>query len=166
MSNVYLPTGSDAHRRFDHAKRQAFLESVRALLRGQPDDLLPFDDVQKQLALHITRERGLQQIPLDKIVGSVGKYRDFTRSFWPKDEKLRERWKWIYVAAHSFHGLPPVELYQVGEVYFVKDGNHRISVARELGNETIEAYVTEYITPVPVTVHTVESDLAALVFAA
>ena len=110
MSDDYLPTGTVAHRRFDHAKRQAFVESVTALMRSRPDDLLPFDDVQKKLGLHVTRERGLQQIPLDKIVGSVGKYREFTRSFWPKQEKLRERWKWIYVAAHSFHGLPPPEL--------------------------------------------------------
>ena len=163
MSDDYLPTGTVAHRRFDHAKRQAFVESVTALMRSRPDDLLPFDDVQKKLGLHVTRERGLQQIPLDKIVGSVGKYREFTRSFWPKQEKLRERWKWIYVAAHSFHGLPPVELYQVGEVFFVKDGNHRISVARELGNRSVEAYVTEFLSPVALTVETVDSNLDEIV---
>lgn len=162
MSSDYLPTGSDAHRRFDHAKRQAVLESISALLRNRPDDLLPFDDVRKRLGLHITRERGLQQIPLDKIVGSVGKYREFTRSFWPRQEKVRERWKWIYIAAHSFHGLPPVELYQVGDVYFVKDGNHRISVARELGNRSVEAYVTEYICPIALTVESIDADLDTL----
>ncbi len=163
MSDDYLPTGTVAHRRFDHAKRQAFVESVTALMRSRQDDLLSFDDVQKKLGLRITRERGLQQVPLDKIVGSVGKYREFTRSFWPKQEKLRERWKWIYVAAHSFHGLPPVELYQVGEVFFVKDGNHRISVARELGNRSVEAYVTEFLSPVPLTVETVDSNLDEIV---
>ena len=163
MSDDYLPSGTVAHRRFDHAKRQAFIESVTALMRSRQDDLLPFDDVQKKLGLHITRERGLQQVPLDKIVGSVGKYREFTRSFWPKQEKLRERWKWIYVAAHSFHGLPPVELYQVGEVFFVKDGNHRISVARELGNRSVEAYVSEFLSPVPLTVETVDSNLDEIV---
>jgi nucleotide-binding universal stress UspA family protein len=163
MSDDYLPTGAAAHRRFDHAKRQALMESVTALLRSRSDDLLSFDDVQKKLGLHISRERGLQQVPLDRIVGSQGKYREFTRSFWPKQEKLRERWKWIYVAAHSFHGLPPVELYQVGEIYFVKDGNHRISVARELGNRSVEAYVTEFISPVPLTVDTVDTDLDELV---
>ena len=112
---------------------------------------------------YTSRERGLQQVPLDKIVGSVGKYREFTRSFWPKQEKLRERWKWIYVAAHSFHGLPPVELYQVGEVFFVKDGNHRISVARELGNRSVEAYVTEYLSPVLLTIETVDLNLDEIV---
>lgn len=165
MSDDYLPTGAIAHRRFDHAKRQAFLQGVTALLRGQSADLLPFAEVQQKLGLHISRERGLQQVPLDKIVGSLGKYRDFTRAFWPKQEKLRERWKWIYVAAHSFGGLPPVELYQVGEVYFVKDGNHRLSVARELGNRLVEAYVTEFISPVPLTVDTLDADLDALVLA-
>ncbi len=158
----HLPTGAEAHSKFDHAKRQAVVESLVALLRGKPGDLLPFDDVQRKLGLHITRERGLQQVPLDQIVGSAGKYRDFTRSFWPRNEKLRERWKWIYVAAHDFRGLPPVELYQVGEVYFVKDGNHRISVARALGSKTIEAYVTEYISPALLTVATVDADLDAL----
>jgi nucleotide-binding universal stress UspA family protein len=133
--------------------------------RQQSADLLPFEEVKQKLDLHISRDRGLQQVPLDKIVGSVGKYRDFTRAFWPKQEKLRERWKWIYVAAHSFRGLPPVELYQVGDVYFVKDGNHRISVARELGNRTIEASVTEFISPVPLTVDTLDTDLDALVLA-
>lgn len=158
----HLPTGSEAHSKFDHAKRQAVVESLVALLRGRSDDLLSFDDVQRKLGLHITRERGLQQAPLDQIVGSTGKYRDFTRSFWPKNERLRERWKWIYVAAHDFHGLPPVELYQVGEVFFVKDGNHRVSVARALGSKTIEAYVTEYISPLALTVDTIDADLDTL----
>jgi predicted RNA-binding protein len=122
----HLPTGAEAHSKFDHAKRQAVVEGMVALVRGKPSDLLPFDDVQRKLGLHITRERGLQQVPLDQIVGSAGKYHDFTRSFWPRNEKLRERWKWIYVAAHDFRGLPPVELYQVGEVYFVKDGKEEL----------------------------------------
>ena len=158
----HLPTGAEAHSKFDHAKRQAVVEGMVALVRGKPSDLLPFDDVQRKLGLHITRERGLQQVSLDQIVGSAGKYHDFTRSFWPRNEKLRERWKWIYVAAHDFRGLPPVELYQVGEVYFVKDGNHRISVARALGSKTIEAYVTEYISPALLTVATVDAGLDAL----
>lgn len=158
----HLPTGAEAHSKFDAAKRQALLESLVALLRGKSDDLLSFDDVQRKLGLHLTRERGLQQVPLDRIVGSAGKYRDFTRSFWPKNERLRERWKWIYVAAHEFHGLPPVELYQVGEVYFVQDGNHRVSVAHSLGSKTIEAYVTEFISPLALTVETVDADLDTL----
>ncbi len=158
----HLPSGSEAHSKFDHAKRQAMVESLVALLRGRSDDLLSFDDVQRKLGLHITREHGLQQAPLDQIVGSAGKFRDFTRSFWPRNERLRERWKWIYVAAHDFHGLPPVELYQVGEVFFVKDGNHRVSVARALGSKTIEAYVTEFLSPAPLTVDNVDSDIDSL----
>jgi nucleotide-binding universal stress UspA family protein len=158
----HLPTGAEAHRKFDQARRQGTVERLVALLRGKPDDLLSFDDVQRKLGLHITRERGTQQTPLDQIVGSVGKYRDFTRAFWPKSEKLRERWKWLYVAAHDFRGLPPVDLYQVGEVYFVKDGNHRISVARALGSKTVEATVVEYISPARLTVETVDADLDAL----
>jgi len=163
VSEDYLPSGAAAHRRFDHAKRQAFVESIAALVRGKSNDLLPFEEVQRKLGLHVTRDRGLQQIPLDQIVGSVGKYRDFTRTFRPKQEKLRERWKWLFVASGNLGGLPPIDLYQVGGVYFVKDGNHRVSVARELGNKTIEAYVTEFISPVPLTVDTIDNELDDLV---
>lgn len=106
MSEDYLPTGTVAHRRFDHAKRQAFLEGVTALLRGQSADLLPFEEVKQKLGLHISRDRGLQQVPLDKIVGSVGKYRDFTRAFWPKQEKLRERMPVRSTRLLPMHPLP------------------------------------------------------------
>jgi hypothetical protein len=138
------------------------LEGVSALLHNKPDDLLSFGDVQRKLGLALTRDRGLQQVPLDKIVGSVGKQRDFTRHFWPKHERLRERWKWIFVAAHSFQGLPPVELYQVGDVYFVSDGNHRISVARALGNTSIEAHVVEYMSPIPLNMENIDAELGTL----
>jgi nucleotide-binding universal stress UspA family protein len=139
-----------ADKRFDRARRQAFIESVLGQLRGQPTSLLSFDDVRESLGLVPTSDRGLNEIPLDKIVGSVGRYRDFTRTFLPRDPSIRERWKRIYAAAQGMEGLPPIEVYQVGDVYFVKDGNHRVSVAREMGAKTIQAYVREFSSPVAI----------------
>jgi uncharacterized ParB-like nuclease family protein len=125
--------------------------------------LLPFDAVRSIIGPTSSRDLGLQQIPLDKIVGSVGKYQEFNRSFLPRLAKNKARWKGVYAAALDIQGLPPIEVYQVGEVYFVIDGNHRVSVARQLGANTIEAYVTKLSTPLSVTP---DADLPTLILEA
>jgi hypothetical protein len=132
---------------FDRAQRAAFLQDMLAPLRNQPADLLPFEEVRERLALGSHVYKGLQEVPLDRIVGSVARYHDFNRAFRPRHRSLRSRWKRV----KKLEGrLPPIELYQVGEVYFVVDGNHRVSVARETGALSIQAYVWEYKTRVPV----------------
>jgi nucleotide-binding universal stress UspA family protein len=98
-----------------------------------------------------TNQRRLREIPLDAIVGSVGRYADFTRGFLPRHETDKQRWADVKVKALYKGGFPPIDVYQVGEVYFVLDGNHRVSVARQLGATTIQAYVTEVRTRVPLT---------------
>jgi hypothetical protein len=123
-------------------------------------ELLSFEQVRERLGLLSRRDRGLQEIPLDKIVGSVGKYRQFTRSFLPNDERVKRRWKSVYAGALGARGLPPIDVYQVGDVYFVNDGNHRVSVAHQFGAKTIEAYVTEFLSPVTLTV---DADLDRLI---
>ncbi len=138
----------DSLRDFDRARRKAFIQHLLALFSRKSLDLLPFDAVQKRLRLHNKHFRGLQDIPLDSIVGSVGRYKDFTRTFLPRKGELRQRWAGVEARVKA-GGLPPVELYQVGEVYFVWDGNHRVSVARAQGAPTIEARVWEYPCPVP-----------------
>ncbi len=143
-----------AGQHFDRARRQAFVESVIGQLRGQPTSLLPFEDVRDSLGLVPASDRGLHEIPLGKIIGSVGRYREFTRSFLPRDSSIKERWERIYAAAQGMQGLPPIEVYQVGNVYFVKDGNHRVSVAREMGAKTIQAYVREFSSPMPISADT------------
>lgn len=95
--------------------------------------------------------RGLQEISLEAIVGSVGRYSDFTRSFLPLHNSDERRWAEVGAAVTSLEGVPPIEVYQVGEIYFVLDGNHRVSVARQMGNIYIEAYVTEFKTNIPLT---------------
>ncbi len=132
-----------AVRDFQQARREAAIQQILARLQGKSDVLLCYDEVRRQLRAGPTVERGLQEIPLDKIVGSVGRYQDFTRSFLPKKDSDQERWARVRAAITDMKGMSPIEVYQVGDAYFVKDGNHRVSVARQLGTETISAYVTE-----------------------
>jgi len=139
---------ASAEQEFTAAKRRAFIEGVLGQLRGQPTSLLPFEAVKARLGLLPSGDRGIQEIPLDKIVGSEGRYHQFTRSFSPSAEVDKERWMRVFAASESGAGLPPIEVYKVGDVYFVKDGNHRVSVARQVGAKTILAYVTEFVGPV------------------
>lgn len=138
------------HRReWKQARRAAFIEETLAVLRQRPAALLSFDDVQKRLQLKNVRYLALQEVPMDQIVGSVGRYTDFTRAFFPRGEHLRRRWENIEKLMETGHPLPPVELYKIGEAYFVRDGNHRVSVARHRGFSCVEALVWEYHAPVP-----------------
>ncbi len=128
---------------FQRARRQAEMERFMARLTGQPVDLLSYEEVREKLKTGGSVRRGLQEIPLDAIIGSVGRYTDFTRRFHPRHDSDQERWARVEVKVTGQGGLPPIEVYQVGEAYFVIDGNHRVSVARQLEAKYIEAYVTE-----------------------
>ncbi len=134
---------------FNSARQQAFIEEWLNFFTGRPNDLLSFEEVKQNLRLQDSAYKGLQEIDLDKIVGSVGRYRDFTRSFLPKRDQSSERWRRVDAVIHD-RGYPPIEVFQVGDVYFVRDGNHRVSVARTHKAETIEAYVIAYKTPVAI----------------
>jgi hypothetical protein len=133
---------------FNAARRQAFREEMLSYLTGRPNDLLPFEEVRQSLRLQDSTYKGLHEIELDKIVGSVGRYRDFTRSFLPKSDRSEQRWRRVDAVTHDLIGTPPIEVFKIGDVYFVRDGNHRVSVARSHGAKTIEAYVIEYKTPI------------------
>jgi nucleotide-binding universal stress UspA family protein len=138
-----------ALRDFQRARQQAVLQQLLARFSGDGASLLPFQEVERQL--HPTGERithGTQEIQLDKIVGSVARYKDFTRSFLPKRQEDQERWAGLRAAMDDMVGLPPIEVYQVGDAYFVQDGNHRVSIARGLGSKTITARVIEIKTRV------------------
>jgi hypothetical protein len=133
---------------FQDARRRAFWQDILSLFRGKSTELMSFDDIKARLRLREESYKGLQNVPVDRIVGSVGRYRDFTSSFLPRKSTSPDRWSRVYAAANSMEGLPPVELYKIDDVYFVRDGNHRVSVARQLGAKTIEAHVTELPTSV------------------
>lgn len=122
-----------------------------ASLTGRSVQLLSYDDVRAKLKATGSSSRGLQEISLDAIVGSVGRYTDFTRHFLPRHNSDAHRWAGVQLAATGLVGLPPIEVYQIGDAYFVLDGNHRVSVARQLGATHIEANVTEIHTKVPLT---------------
>lgn len=134
---------------FKRARKKAAFQQVMARLRGQSADLLAYEDVCRHLKAADAVKQGVQEIPLEAIVGSVGRYKDFTRDFLPKHDSDVERWARVRTAVMDMTGMPPIDVYKVGQVYFVIDGNHRVSVARESGAQTITAYVTEVKTPVP-----------------
>ena len=134
---------------FDSARRAAVIQDLLSHLFKRPSDLLPFDEVRERLRLSHVVDRGVQDVPLDRIAGTVQREREFTRAFLPREEKLRERWEDVEELAEGARGFPPVELYRVGDVDFVVDGHHRVSVARAQGAPTIEARVKEFLTDVP-----------------
>ncbi|MGD8624099.1 MAG: hypothetical protein PVF47_02205 [Anaerolineae bacterium] len=131
------------------ARRTAFVQDVMATFTQRTDGLMDFYDTSQKLNLSHVHYRDLQEVPLDQIVGSVGRYTDFTRAFFPRKDHLRERWQRIEKMVAAGRPLPPIELFQVGQAYFVRDGNHRVSVARQRGFTTLQARVWEYETAVP-----------------
>lgn len=141
----------EALSQWNTAHRRAMWSRLLNNVQGNATRALNFKDVAYRLQLKSAIYRGLQTIPLNRIVGSVGRYQEFTRTFLPLRETMRERWQHI---AHiemnpTGVGLPPIDVYKVGEWYFVKDGNHRVSVKRQLGNPEIEAHVWEYTESLP-----------------
>jgi hypothetical protein len=131
------------------ARRRAAIAKLVARLRGEPDDVgvvLPYEEVIQALGFVSERSVGLQVVPLDQIVGSVDRGRDFDRRFRPTSGRSRGRWEQIAAAARRGEAFPPVDLVKVGQLYFVRDGHHRVSVARALGRADIDAYVTEVVT--------------------
>jgi hypothetical protein len=105
--------------------------------------LLSFDDVRRELVANNRLHRGTRVVEADEIVGSVGRWRDFDRSFLPARASVGHKWKRIDRAFHRTEDLPPVELYKLEEAYFVVDGHHRVSVARYHEVPTVEAAVVE-----------------------
>ena len=141
----------DAQHDFLRARRRATIARLIARLRGEPDDVgvvLPYEEVIDALGFVSEHATGLHVVELDQIVGSVDRARDFDRRFRPTSGRSRGRWEQIAAAARRGESLPPVDLLRVGELYFVRDGHHRVSVARALGRQDIDAYVTEVVTRV------------------
>lgn len=134
---------------FRDARRRAAVEAVISGLQRKSKVLMPFEQVRKQIAEEGFESRGLQRIALDTIAGSVGRYQDFTRKFFPRRDSDEARWVGVRKKFGSIESMPPIEVYQIGEVYFVLDGNHRVSVARQNGETHIRANVIEIETKVP-----------------
>ncbi len=143
--------GLDAQHDFLRARRRAIIARLAVRLRLEPDDvevILPYDEVIEALGFVSDRQLGLQVVPIAEIVGTVDRERDFDRHFRPTSTRVRSRWEQIAAAMRRGDALPPVDLIKIGEIYFVRDGHHRVSVACALGHSDIDAYVTEVITRV------------------
>jgi nucleotide-binding universal stress UspA family protein len=134
---------------FRRARRRADVSDLLELIGARHRPLLGYDEVRKRLRAVEGAERILEDVPLDSIVGSVGRTQDFTREFLPRTDADLQRWVGVQVAMVGQVGTPPVELYRLGDAYFVRDGNHRVSVARQLGAPSIQAYVTPVHARVP-----------------
>jgi hypothetical protein len=137
---------------FLRARRRQVLGRLVQRLRREPDDvnlILPFDEVVAALGRVGEQRLGLRTIPLARIVGSVDSMRDFDRQFRPTSSRVRERWERLALAQRRGESIPPIDVYQVGDLYFVADGHHRVSIALATGQKTIDAYVTEVLTAVP-----------------
>jgi hypothetical protein len=141
-----------SERDFSRARRKAFLRRIGAYLRRDPasNQLLSFDEVKGALGVVSQNYLGPREVPVAKIIGSVGRHRDFDRTFLPSKPDLSTRWRRIDEIMHRAEELPPVSLYKIGDAYFVQDGNHRVSVARQQGVEMIDAEVVELRSRVPV----------------
>ncbi len=135
---------------YNKARRSAAIQELLARLTGNPEDvkLFSYEQVRKQLHAIEKGTEQLAEVPLDAIVGSVGRYHDFTRKFLPKASISQDRWARVMANTKGLSGLSPIDVYKIGEVYFVKDGNHRVSVAKHMGNTSIQAYITEVETRV------------------
>jgi hypothetical protein len=127
---------------FTNARARAILSQIQHFLNNDKNRLLSFNDVKEILKPKNETYRGMKTVPIDLIVGSEGRYRDFNKYFLPNSEHLRIRWEKVDEARLKDIILPPIQLYEIGGVYFVRDGNHRVSVARSQGVEMIDAEVT------------------------
>jgi hypothetical protein len=154
--------GPDAQSDFSRARRSRLLSDIARRLRREPDDvalMLPFEEVVEALGRTGQHDLGLQVVPLDAIVGTVDRTADFDRGLRPTSSRLRSRWERIAAAQRRGESLPPVSLYKIGALYFVRDGHHRVSVAKSLGRKDIDAYVIEVETRVKLGEETRVSDL-------
>ncbi len=149
MSDSFIREQTDSD--FDKAKGKALFESIFNIMRPEKRELLSFYSIKELVKPRSETYKGMQTVNISDIVGSEGRYNDFNKTFLPKREHLRNRWTSIDSAFYKDVNLPPIKLYKLGDVYFVRDGNHRVSVARSQGIEAIDAEVVELSAHINVT---------------
>lgn len=146
---------------FQRARAKARFQDLWAFITGESNELLPYDEISSKMRISGFSSKGVQEIPVDAIVGSVNRYQDFNKNFLPLSDTSMERWAAVKSAMlePNSPGLPPIKVYKIGDAYFVLDGNHRVSIAREMDFEKIEAYVTEIKTRVPLSAEDSPEDI-------
>ena len=147
---------------FSRARWKAFVRGVMASLRGEKNTLLSYDEVKEKLRIGGPIYRGVKTVPISQIVGSLNRYHEFDAAFLPKNDENANRWQSVDRAFYQEVSLPPVVLYKVGDVYFVVDGHHRVSVAREQNADFIDAEIRECSTKVKITSGLKSEDLEIL----
>ncbi|MDR2467933.1 MAG: transcriptional regulator [Spirochaetaceae bacterium] len=130
-----------AHEAFSRAQIHALFSRIQHFLNPDKDKLLSLNDVRGILKPRHEVYRGMRTVPVNLIIGSEGRYKDFNTCFDPKTDSTRSRWERVATAALCGIDLPPVQLYEIGGVFFIRDGNHRVSVAVSQGIEHIDAEV-------------------------
>ena len=146
----YMSVEEQVDKDFVRARHRALAGWLAAFFRRECWDMLSFDEVKKSERATGGLSLGRRDVEVSRIVGSVGRYRQFDRGFMPKKGSLQGKWKRVDRAFVRGEELPPVSLYKIGDRYFVQDGNHRVSVARYQGVEMIDAEVVELLTPASV----------------
>ena len=147
---------------FQKARFKAFINRAWATLSGKPTTLLSYDEIKEKLRIGGPIYRGVKTVPVEQIAGSLNRYHEFDSVFLPASDQLAARWQSVNRAFYQEISLPPVVLYKVGQVYFVVDGHHRVSVARQQGQIYIEAEVRECATRVNLTADIRPEDLIIL----
>lgn len=146
MGNMYE---TEAREDFNRARKSAFFTQLFSLFSPEKQELLSLQEVKDVLKPRSETYKGMQVVPIDRIVGSEGRYRDFNKQFLPRHEYLRHRWQSVDMAHLTDVILPPISLYEIGGVFFVRDGNHRVSVAKAQGVKSIDAEVVVLDTEIP-----------------
>jgi hypothetical protein len=148
------PRGSSyavlARHDFGRARQREIMGRILGLLKSQKDEMLSLGDVRAILRPDGETYRGMKTIPIAKIVGSEGRSHDFNRAFLPRHDKMMRRWMNVDMAHYENVILPPIRVFEIGGAYFVRDGNHRVSVARMQGAEFIDAEVTSLASEIPI----------------
>ncbi|MBU1049896.1 hypothetical protein KKG90_07740 [Candidatus Bipolaricaulota bacterium] len=144
---------------FERARHRANWNRVLAFVKGKPSLLIPFELVRSQIEVKSAAYEGLQEIDIESVIGSVNRYHEFDREFLPKTAMSADRWSGVRRMFDSDAGFPPIKVYRVGEAFFVVDGNHRVSVARQLRMKTIEAEIVHFHADVSIDKHTDIADL-------
>ncbi|MBN1646626.1 MAG: transcriptional regulator [Spirochaetales bacterium] len=157
MNNIYIRNA--ARDDFNKARFRETLSRILNLLSTERQELMSLQDVREMVRPKRENYRGMQVVRIDHIVGSEGRYGDFNQSFLPKHEYIRDRWESVDRAHLQDINLPPIKLYKIGDVYFVRDGNHRVSVARMKGGVNIDAEVIELDSEIPIEPSMTQNDL-------
>lgn len=156
MNNIINSQASDD---FNRARNKARFTDIFNIINPEKKELLSYYDVKDMAKPKSQTYRGMQVVKIKQIIGSEGRYKDFSKAFLPKKEHLRYRWESIDRAHLTDVILPPISLFKIGDVYFVRDGNHRVSVAKMQGRHSIDAEVVELTTKIKIEPHMTKSDL-------